>query len=46
MESAFLVSTEQALNNFHIDEKQGLSDSRVKEATAKYGRNGMSLLRY
>lgn len=40
METAYLSSTEQALQHFQVNESQGLSDLQVQQATEKYGRNG------
>ena len=40
MEASFLVSTEEALEHFHVDETQGLSEEQVKKALEKYGPNG------
>ena len=40
MEASFLVSTEEALEHFHVDETQGLSEEQVKKALETYGPNG------
>ena len=40
MEASFLVSTEEALEHFRVDETQGLSEEQVKKALGKYGPNG------
>lgn len=40
MDSSFLLSTEEALGHFKVDEHQGLSSEQVQKATEKYGRNG------
>lgn len=41
MDTAYLSSTEQALQHFEVNESQGLSDRQVQKATEKYGRNGI-----
>ena len=40
MESAYLVSTEEALARFQVKEQEGLSDSQIQQAIVRYGRNG------
>lgn len=40
MDSAFLVSPEDALSHFGVAEQQGLSEQQVDRATKKFGRNG------
>ena len=41
MDDAFFRSTDEVLNYFGTDPKNGLSDQQVKENTKKYGKNGM-----
>ncbi|KAL9131850.1 MAG: hypothetical protein Q9217_000296 [Psora testacea] len=41
MNSAYLLSTEEALAHFSVKEQQGLSDQQVRTATQKYGRNAL-----
>ena len=44
MDSAYLSSAGEALKHFNVSEANGLSDSQVKDLTAKYGRNGTTKL--
>ncbi|MCJ1455842.1 hypothetical protein MMC28_006199 [Mycoblastus sanguinarius] len=39
METAYLSSTEEALDHFQVGEQEGLSDQQVRKAIQKYGRN-------
>ena len=40
MDSAFLASPQKALEYFQVSEKEGLSDTQVKDSVQKHGRNG------
>lgn len=40
MDSAYLSTPDEALKNFSVLEDEGLSDTQVRAAIAKYGRNG------
>jgi hypothetical protein len=40
MDDAYVRTGSDALKHFAVTEESGLSDARVKEQTAKFGRNG------
>lgn len=40
MDSAYLATTDQALDFFQVSESDGLSITKVKENLGKYGKNG------
>ncbi|KAL8941528.1 MAG: hypothetical protein Q9211_001792 [Gyalolechia sp. 1 TL-2023] len=41
METAYVASTKEALDYFHVSEQSGLSEHQVSEAIKKYGRNAL-----
>lgn len=41
MDAPYLFSTEKALEYFHVNEQQGLSEQQVQRALEKYGRNAL-----
>ena len=43
MDDAFFRTTQEVLNFFGTDPKNGLTSQQVKEYRAKYGENGMTL---
>ena len=42
MKQSFLKTPEEVCSFFQVDSSHGLSKDRVKEAQAKYGKNGKS----
>ena len=41
MEAAYLASTKEALDHFHVTEESGLSSAQVHKYTEQYGLNCM-----
>ncbi|KAK5987606.1 Calcium-transporting ATPase sarcoplasmic/endoplasmic reticulum type [Cladobotryum mycophilum] len=41
MDKAYAASIEEVLNNFHVDDHNGLSDNQVTELRNKHGRNAI-----
>jgi len=42
MDDAYVRSTSEVLDHFHVSEQSGLSDKQVISSEARYGRNGMN----
>ena len=40
MDTPYLLSTEEALEHFQVNEQQGLSEQQVQRSLEKYGPNG------